>query len=341
MKSNLVAGMVGVGYWGRNVLRNLALARRCTVKYICDLDEAALARQSRLYPQATAINDYQTLLADPEVDAVVIATAATSHFELASAALARGKHVFVEKPMTVRAADSIKLVAQATAAGKKLMVGHLLEHHPAFAALQRMAAEGEIGSIYYMYTQRVNLGVVRHDESAWWSLAPHDISVICRLFEADPISVSAVGQSYLQKGIEDVVFATLRFADGRMGHIHVSWLDPHKIRKMTIVGTRKMVTWDDMSAGEKIWIYDKGAAVAPAVETYADAITLRTGDIVIPKIPASEPLNQEIQHFIDCILDNKPILTDGADGLRVVRVLEAGQRSLEQGGRMIDPQQVN
>ncbi len=340
MKTQLVAGMVGVGYWGRNVLRTLASAKRCTVKYICDRDAETLAKQGRVYPHAKCVGDYDTLLSDPELGAVAIATTSPTHYELVSRALAAGKHVFVEKPMTVRAGDSVKLVEQATKAGKKLMVGHLLEHHPAFHAIQRMAAGGEIGDVYYVYTQRVNLGIVRQDESAWWSLAPHDISVICRLFDADPISVTAVGQSYLQKGIEDVVFATLRFPDGHVGHVHVSWLDPHKIRKMTIVGSRKMVTWDDMSASEKIWIYDKGAAVLPTVESYAEAISLRTGDIVIPKISGQEPLAQEMQHFVDCILDDKPILTDGADGLRVVRVLEAGQRSLEQGSRAVDPREV-
>jgi predicted dehydrogenase len=277
-------------------------------------------------------------LSDPEIAAIAVATEAPEHFEIASAALAAGKHVFVEKPMALSSADCRALIAQASAAGRKLMVGHLLEHHPAFDAIRGLIVSGEIGDIHYMYTQRLNLGIVRGHENAWWSLAPHDISVICRLFDAEPVSVAAQGQSYLQKQIagaprdvEDVVFATLRFADGRMAGIHVSWLDPHKTRQMTIVGTRKMITWDDMAAGEKVRIYDK-AAVTPHVASYAEAITLRTGDILIPKIDSAEPLAREVQHFVEACLDDKPVFTDGEDGLRVVRVLAAGQKSLEGGG---------
>ncbi|MGB9625120.1 MAG: Gfo/Idh/MocA family protein, partial [Phycisphaerae bacterium] len=192
--------------------------------------------------------------------------------------------------------------------------------------------------VYYMYTQRVNLGVVRQDENAWWSLAPHDVSVICHLFDAQPVAVSAFGQCYLQKGVEDVVFAMLRFADGRIAHIHVSWLDPHKIRKMTVVGTQRMVTFDDMDASEKIRIYDKGADVKEGYENYARSIAIRSGDILIPRIPANEPLQIEAQHFVDCVLDNKPIRTDGADGVRVVRVLEAGGESIRLGGKPVEIQ---
>lgn len=340
MSEALTTAMVGVGQWGSNVLRSLASARRCRLKYLCDNDAAVLGRQAALYPRAAAVAELAEILSDEGVQAVAIATEGPEHHALASRALAAGKHVYVEKPMTLTARDAEDLVRQARTAGRKLMVGHLLIHHPAFEALQRMAASGEIGDIYYMYSHRLNLGIVRKDENAWWSLAPHDISVVCRLFDAEPVSVAALGQCYLQPGIEDVVFATLKFADGRMGHVHVSWLDPHKIRNMTIVGTKKMITWDDMSAGEKLRVYDKGV-LAQDVASYADAITLRTGDIVIPKIAGDEPLRREMQHFVDCCLDDKPVRTDGADGLRVVRVLAAGQRSLERGGVPVDPRSLD
>jgi predicted dehydrogenase len=213
------------------------------------------------------------------------------------------------------------------------MVGHLLLYHPAVARLKRLVEEGELGGIYYMYTQRLNLGVVRASENAWWSLAPHDISVINHLFGASPVRVSAQGQCYLQKDIEDVVFATLYFADGRMAQVHTSWLDPHKMRRMTIVGSSKMVTFDDMEASEKLKIYDKGASHDRPVNSYADVITLREGDIHIPYISNAEPLKLECQHFIDCVTSGKRPLSDGRNGLEVVRVLEAGQRSIKSGGR--------
>ena len=218
------------------------------------------------------------------------------------------------------------------------MVGHLLEYHPAVSYLKEMIGKGVVGRPYYMYTQRVNLGIVRQNENAWWSLAPHDISVICYLLGSEPVSVAAYGQCYLQKNIEDVVFATIKFSDGKIANVHCSWLDPHKIRKMTVVGSEKMVTFDDMEGTEKIRIYDKAAAVKQDANTYADIISLRFGDIVIPKVPSGEPLGLECSHFVDCVLDDKPILSDGADGLRVVRVLEAGQKSLKNEGKPINPE---
>jgi len=231
------------------------------------------------------------------------------------------------------------LVELAKEKGLNLMVGHLLEYHPAVNFLKQMIDEGEVGQPYYMYTQRVNLGIVRQNENAWWSLAPHDISVICYLLGSEPVSVAAHGQCYLQKDIEDVVFATIKFADGKVANVHCSWLDPHKIRKMTVVGSEKMVTFDDMEATEKIRMYDKGAAIKHDITTsYADIISLRFGDIVIPKVPSGEPLALECEHFINCVLDGKPIRSDGIDGLRVVQVLEAGQKSLKSNGEPFNPE---
>lgn len=331
--------VIGAGYWGKNLVRNFATAKRCNLKYVCDVNENLLTLHKRNFPFIEPTVNVDTVLNDKELDAVAIATPIPEHFELARKALQAGKHTYVEKPLTLRASKSEELVALANETGLKLMVGHLLEYHPAVTYLKEMIDKGEVGQPYYMYTQRVNLGIVRQDENAWWSLAPHDISIICYLLGSEPVSVAAHGQCFLQKEIEDVVFATIKFADGKTANVHCSWLDPHKIRKMTVVGSEKMVTFNDMEATEKIRIYDKGAAIKHDITTsYADIISLRFGNIVIPKVPVGEPLALECRHFIDCVLDNSPVRSDGIDGLRVVRVLEAGQKSLKNGGNSINPE---
>ena len=329
---SLNVAVVGAGYWGKNLVRNFATAKRCTLKIICDLDEKILAAQKRNFPAVQTTLRLEDVLGS-DVEAVVIAVDVPRHFEVAKKCLDAGKHVYVEKPLTLKASDANILVELAKKKNLKLMVGHLLEFHPAVNYIKDMIEDGRVGMPYYMYTQRVNLGIIRQNENAWWSLAPHDISVICYLLGSRPVSVSAWGQCYLQKGIEDVVFATVKFEDGKMANIHCSWLDPHKIRKMTVVGSEKMVTFDDMEASEKIRIWDKGAAIKKETDaTYPEIISLRFGDIVIPKISGSEPLALECGHFIDCILDDKPIRSDGPDGLRVVQILEAGQKSLKNNG---------
>ncbi len=334
----LTIAIVGAGYWGKNLLRNFATTDACRLKWVCDLNDKVLAMHQRNFPFVDTTTDIQVVLADEMVEAVVIATPVATHFDIAAQALRAGKHVYVEKPLTQSAADARALIDLAEERQLKLMVGHLLEYHPAVSYLKNTLDQGQIGPPYYMYTQRVNLGIVRQNENAWWSLAPHDISVICYLFGSEPVSVAAQGQCYLQQGIEDVVFATIKFADGKMAHIHCSWLDPHKIRKMTVVGPEKMVTFDDMEATEKIRIYDKGAAVKHDITTsYADIIALRFGDIVIPKIPGGEPLAAECRHLIACVRENRPVRSDGADGLRVVQILEAGQESLQRQGQPVNP----
>lgn len=325
--------VVGAGSWGKNLVRNFASLNGAALHTVCDRDEKKLSGLRAAFPQAKMATDVGAVVADPEVDAVVIATDAPLHFAHAKAALDAGKHVYVEKPMcqSVEEAQGLKTLSEA--AGRKLMVGHLLLYHPAVAKLKNLVETGELGRIYYMYTERLNLGVVRSSENAWWSLAPHDISVINYLFGAMPERVSAQGQCYLQGNIEDVVFATLYFGDGRLAQIHTSWLDPHKIRKMTIVGERKMVSFDDMESSEKIKIYDKGATANLTYNSYGEAITLRQGDIYIPNINTAEPLKLECQHFIDCIAKDCSPRSDAADGVAVVRVLEAGQRSIKAGGK--------
>lgn len=335
----LDVAVVGAGYWGKNLIRNFATAKRCNLKYVCDLDEKSLAIQKKQFPFIKTLPSLDSLLDDGEINAVVIATDVSSHFEIAKKSLQAGKHTYVEKPLTSRANEAKEMVELAKEKKLKLMVGHLLVYHPAVTFLKNMIDQGTLGQPYYMYTQRVNLGIVRKNENAWWSLAPHDISIICHLLGSEPVSVAAYGQCYLQKGIEDVVFATIKFADGKMANIHCSWLDPHKIRKMTVVGSEKMVTFDDMESTEKVRIYDRGAAIKRDINTsYTDIISLRFGDIVIPKTPVGEPLSLECQHFIDSVLDNSPVRSDGADGLRVVRVLEAGQESLKSNGKPLNPE---
>jgi predicted dehydrogenase len=327
-------GVIGAGNWGKNLIRNFAALGDVELRYVCDLSEKVRRGMGQLYPEAVVTDDMNRLLGDDGLDAVVVAVEAPLHHKIGKAALEAGKHTYVEKPLALCSADARELVDVAAAKQVKLMVGHLLEYHPGVEYMKQAIADGAVGEALYLYFQRVNLGIVRRVENAWWSLAPHDISVACYLFDADPVSVSASGQAYLQEGVEDVVFANLKYADGRMAHVHVSWLDPHKIRKVTLVGSRKMVVFDDMEAAEKIRVYDKGAEVK-SVDSYSEAITLRTGDILIPKVPSGEPLRAECRHFIDAVVNDTPPRSDGADGLRVVKALEAGAASLAKGGEPV------
>lgn len=328
----ITLAVIGCGGWGKNHIRNFHAIESCRLKTLCDLNEKLLAARKADCDGVAMTTDSGEVVADDEIDAVVIATDAPSHYALAREALDAGKHVLVEKPMTLSPDEAEDLVGRAEAAGRVLMVGHLLEYHPCVLKLKELTDAGTLGAIRYMYCQRVNLGVVRRDENAWWSLAPHDVSVVLFLFQAEPVTVTAQGQAYLQPGVEDVVFAQLKFEDGRMANIQVSWLDPHKIRKMTVVGSEKMATFDDMEPAEKIRLYDKGVDISGSIVAWEQSLSLRTGDILIPKTPTGEPLRAECLHFLDCVERGSPARSDGRDGARVVRVLEAGQRSLREGG---------
>ncbi len=332
MGASIGLGMVGVGSWGANLLRNFAAQEDACVRWLCDLEERTLARRRSACPDARTTTSLDDVLQDPDVDAVVIATPASEHFSCAWAALEAGKHVFVEKPLTLRACEAERLADAADRRGLKLMVGHLLRHHPVVEYVRRLVDAGEVGDIRYAYTQRVNLGIVRSSENAWWSLAPHDISVICYLFDAVPERVSVQGRCFLQPGVEDLAFGMLHFADGRVAHIHVSWLDPYKIRRLTLVGTRKMLAFDDMEAAEKVRLYDKGAHVRQETTSYAEVIQVRSGDVLIPKVDLSEPLQRECRRFLQAIREGGSVLSDGWAGVEVVRILEAGSESLRRGG---------
>jgi predicted dehydrogenase len=273
------------------------------------------------------------LLADKTLDGVVIATIAPTHFDVARKAILAGKHVMVEKPMTLTTGDATELTELAQKRHRVLMVGHLLEYHPIIRYIRGMIESGEMGELHCLYQQRLNLGTIRADENAWWSLAPHDISVANRLLGAAPISVQCRGQNVVNPNIADVVFATLEYPGGKLAHVHVSWLDPHKSRKLVVVGSKKMVVFDD-TAAEKLVIHDKGFA------KNGDLITLRQGESVVPKLDAAEPLALEAQHFVDCIRTGNRPISDGVAGTQVVSVLEFGQRSLDQGGAVVAiPQQ--
>lgn len=324
--------IVGLGYWGPNLLRNFSELSRCKVKTCCDLNETILSKVKSQYPGISTTNSYSSILDDPEIQAVVIATSAVTHHELAKSAILKGKHVFVEKPLTLDIVQAEELVSLAHQKGIKLMVGHLMEYHPAIEMLKETVKNGDLGNIFYIYSQRVNLGKIRKDENALWSLAPHDISIIMYLLETEPVNVSARGQAYLQEDIEDVVFVSLQFPGKVMAHIQLSWLDPHKIRRTTIVGSKKMAVFDDMDPSEMIRIYDKGVESNQAYSSFGESLSLRFGDITIPYVKMTEPLKLECQHFLDCIEKDEQPRSNGLDGLRVVKVLQAAQESLDNGG---------
>jgi predicted dehydrogenase len=330
-EKRLRIGVAGLGYWGPNLARNFASIEGCEVAWCCDASEASRARAASRFPDARTTPDLDELLADPALDAIALATPVPTHAALAARVLEAGKHCFVEKPLAQSVADAERAVAAALASGRILMVGHLLEYHPGVRKLKELTDSGQLGDeIYYIYGNRVNLGKLRADENALWSLGAHDVSVVLNLAGEEPHDAVAHGQSYVREGVEDVVFCFLRFPSGLCAHLHLSWLDPHKERRFTVVGSRRMATFDDMALEGKLTIYDKG--FDEDARGYGEYIT-RSGDIFSPRIPNVEPLRLECEHFVHCLRTGEQPRSDGASGLRVVRVLEALQRSLEDGAR--------
>jgi predicted dehydrogenase len=317
-------GVAGLGYWGPNLARNFAAIAE--LAWLCDESEGALERVGAAHPSARRTRSLDDLLADPALDAVVLATPVPTHAALAERVLDAGKHCFVEKPLATTVADAERAVAAAERSGRTLMVGHLLEYHPGVAKLKEIAAAGELGDIHYVYSHRLNLGKLRADENALWSLGAHDVSVLLHLLDEAPTEVEARGESYMRSGIEDVVFCFMRFASGRAAHMHLSWLDPHKERTFTVVGSKRMATFDDMALERKVTVYDKG--FDEDASGYGEYIT-RSGDIWSPRIANREPLRLECEHFVEAIERGCAPRSDGASGLRVVRVLEALQASLD------------
>jgi predicted dehydrogenase len=320
-------GVVGLGYWGPNLARNFDALPGCELRWCCDGREAIRERHGRQFRDARFTAELDDLLDDPGVDAVVLATPVPTHAELATRVLEAGKHCFVEKPLAQSVADAERAVAASQAAGRVLMVGHLLQYHPGVVQLKAIAESGDLGDIRYIYGNRLNLGVLRADENALWSLGAHDVSVLLYLAEEEPYELSARGESYMHEGVEDVVFAFMRFPSGLAAHLHLSWLDPHKARRFTVVGSRRMATFDDMNPERKLTVYDKG--FDESAESYGEYIT-RSGDVWSPRVANSEPLRLECEHFLECVRTGREPLSGGANGLAVVRTLEGLQNCLDE-----------
>src|ERR1700742_2023110 len=304
-------GVAGLGYWGPNLARNFAAI--ADLAWCCDADPAQRERWQPMFPDTRFTADLQDLLDDETLDAIVLATPVPTHGPLAERVLAAGKHCFVEKPLAYSVDEAEAAVQAARRADRILMVGHLLVYHPGVAALEEIKAAGELGELNYIYSQRLNLGKLRADENALWSLGAHDVSVVLHLAGEEPELIEARGESYRRRPVEDVVFCFLRFPSGLAAHLHLSWLDPHKTRSFTLVGSKKMATFDDMELERKVTIYDKG--FDQDVRSYGEYIT-RAGDIRSPAIGNREPLRIECEHFLECIRDGRTPRSDGEAGLR-------------------------
>jgi predicted dehydrogenase len=324
--------VVGAGGWGINHVRTFARAKGAQLVAVADPSEAALKRAGGFAPNARLLRGLEEVLAAPDIDAVVLATPASAHAVHARQCLEAGKHVFVEKPLALSAADAEEVVRASDKAGRILMVGHIMLYHPVIDRMKSIIKSGDLGWLLYLYAVRVNLGTLRRDENALWSLGPHDASIVLHLLDDQPETVSARGGAYLQKGIHDVVFVNLQFKSGTMAQIQLSWLDPRKERRVTVVGSRKMLEFDDVHPVEKLRIYDKGYERPPVFSEFSEYLSIRNGDIHIPQVPLAEPLEQEARHFIECVTQNRRPLSDGTSGAQVVRILEAAQRSLQDGG---------
>lgn len=335
----LRVGLVGVGYWGVNLLRNLIAVRGARVAIVCDVDRDRLERVARTYPSLATTTRFADLVEGDGTDAIVVATDPDSHHRLARAALEAGRHVLVEKPLARTSADCRDLIEVARAAGRRLMVGHTFAYNQAVLEVRRHLEAGTLGEVYYVASQRLNLGIVRTDVDVVWNLAPHDLTILDTWFGCLPESVGARGLTFVQKdlGLADVAYLHLDYPGGRSAHVHLSWLDPSKVRRMTVVGSERMLVYDDVSPSEKIRIYDKSVTRLEGYDDYGQfQLIHRAGDVLIPKIDFEEPLRVECQHFVDSIAGERSPRTDGQAGLRVVRILEAASRSMAEGGRQIE-----
>ena len=336
-------GVIGVGYWGPNLLRNFSSLKSADAVWCADLSEDRLAHMAGLYPGVRTTTDHMQVLDDPDVDAVVVATPANTHCEIACQAFERGKHVFVEKPMAVSTPECHQMVSAAERAGRKLMVGHTFLFNTAVYRIKELIESGELGDIFYVYVNRVNLGLFREDCNVVWDLAPHDIAILNWLLDAQPERITGKGHSYVQPGIEDVAFINLKYPNEVMANLHVSWLDPNKVRTITVVGSKKMLVYDDVSNTEKLRVYDKGVTKLPHYDTFGEfQLSYRYGDIVIPKINGGEPLKNEAEHFIAAIRGEEELRSDGASGLDVVHALELACESIKGDGKSLefDPARV-
>jgi predicted dehydrogenase len=339
--SQVGIGVVGIGYWGPKHIRAFSELPQARVAMVADVNPARLATTQAQYRGVRTTTRFDDMLAAPAVQGIVVATPASTHARLVRAALLAGKHVLVEKPLALSTADASDLVGTARAAGRTLMVGHTFLYNPAVRALRELVQDGELGEIYYAHSQRLNLGLFQRDINVIWDLAPHDVSILMYVLGTHPVAVSARGSAYVQQGIEDVAYLEVAFPERVRTEIHVSWLDPNKVRRTTIVGSRKMAVYDDLETLEKIRVYNKGVHAPPRTDTFGEfQLSYRYGEITIPHLASTEPLRLECEHFLECIQRGVTPLTDGENGLEVVQVLETAQRSLSNGARLLPVQPI-
>ncbi len=331
-RKTLKVGVIGYGYWGPKLVRNFQELAHTQVAMVSDLDPAKLARAGEAYPDIKLTSDYRELLAS-DIDAVVVATPVSTHFAVARDCLHFGKHCLIEKPLVRTRKEGEELINIAEQSGLVLMAGHTFEYNPAVEMLRDIIASGTIGRVYYVHAARTNLGIFHQDINVLWDLAPHDISILLYILGMDPVDVSACGGAYVQPGIHDVARMVVNFADRIQAHVHVSWLDPCKVRRITVVGDKKMVVYDDVEMLEKLKIYDAGVDLPENSDNYGEfQLSYRYGDITIPRIPPHEPLKVECNHFANCIIEGRQPRSDGHAGLKVVKVLESADKSLHNGG---------
>jgi predicted dehydrogenase len=325
-------GVIGAGYWGPHLIRNLSEIPGSRLAAIADLSTERLAALGPRYPQTLMTTDFHDAISD-DVDAVVIATPVKTHYSMARDAIKAGKHVLVEKPLTRSSEQARELIRLAEANGVILMVGHTFEYNPAVIALKELVDRGVVGRVLYIDAARLNLGQYRSDVNVLWDLAPHDISIMNFILGTDPVQVSARGNDCIHSGTHDVAYIELKYPSGVLGHVHVSWLEPCKVRRLTVVGDEKMVVYNDIAAEEKLRIYDKGVTKTTSSGDYADfQLSYHNGGVSIPAVPGGEPLKIELNHMIECIHTGNRPRSDGVSGLKVIRVLEAADKSLQNGG---------
>jgi len=330
-------GVIGYGYWGPNLVRNLLECSGAETRVVCDMQPERLAHVTRRFPNVRTTTSAAELIADPGVDAVVIATPVNHHFEFAQAALRAGKHVFVEKPMSSTSAQAARLIEEAMTRRLVLMVGHTFVYTGAVRKIRELSLSGDLGDIYYYDSVRINLGLFQHDVNVLWDLAVHDLAIMDYVLPQRPVAVSATGFAHLPGEPENIAYMTMFFEGNLIAHVHVNWLSPVKMRRTLLGGSRRMVVFDDLETNEKVKVYDRGVSVNPSPENvYQMLIGYRTGDMSAPRLDVAEALSVEMAHFIQCIDKGETPVSDGEAGLRVVRLLEAASESMLHQGRLID-----
>jgi len=329
-------GVIGSGYWGPNLLRNFAENESARLRWICDLDEQRLSAMGRRYPATSTTRDYQELISDSDLDAIAVVTPVATHFQIAKEALRAGKHVLVEKPLTATAREAEELIELAERNRLTLMVDHTFVYTGAVRKMKEILTNGEIGDLLYFDSIRINLGLFQRDINVLWDLAPHDLSIMDYLLDRQPVGVSALGSCHIEPGIENIAYLVMKFPDDFIAHFHFNWLAPVKIRRTLIAGARKMILYDDIEPTEKVRVYDKGVTanrVGDREAAYQTLVSYRTGDVWAPRLDATEALHYVVAEFLESIREARKPLTDGEAGLRVVRILEAAQKSIKQGGQ--------